>query len=1117
MLIRFFFVLAIMLSCVSEYTYSQACTISGGGGTISAGTSQTYSLDAGCNPCRNCNSPNFWFISWGGTGSITIGGTTYTTSPVSINGSSNLTVLYNLAGNYTISWEWGSSTCSPSCPGGGATFGPTVTVNCATPSACWNGTSICESAGLLNLNTLLCGSAATGGTWSGTGVTGNNFDPTGRGGQTIAITYSVGTAPCDDSETHNITVETPADACWNGTTLCENDPSFDLTTLLCGTATSGGSWSGTGITGNNFNPNGLGGQTIAVTYSVGTAPCDDSETHNIIVTEQPNSPNGSDNSFSSCITPYCVDLNAGRSCISGVLNWYTTPTPTAATTTIANPANECTSVNTTYYGFCYDASQTTNCQFSDSLETIITITTKPDPCWTSFGTICETNNFYGLNFQLCASSTTGGIWSGPGVTGNSFNPVGLGGQTIALTYTVGTPPCDTLETHNITIVNTPSTPTGGNSSITNCGIECINLNQGHTCATGNLNWYTTPNPNSATVPVASSNNICPNANITYYGFCYENTNPNNCQFSDSIETVITILPESDPCWLAPDTICENNGLINLSSLLCATATTGGSWSGPGIFGSNFSPIGRAGQNVYITYTVGTPPCDTSYTDTITVLPVTDACFNPVSPLCESDPPINLNTWLCASATSGGTWSGTGVTGNSFDPTGLGGQIVNITYTVGVSPCVSTETHPIQVSIQPDPCWNPIGTICQSEAPVNLNTLLCPTGVSGGTWSGTGVTGNTFDPAGLGGSTIPITYTVGPPHCNNSETHNFTIANKPTTPAGGDYDLTICGSGCINLNQGRSCSQGSLQWYNISNPTLATAPVVTPTNICPNSDITYYGFCVSSTNPTDCQFSDWVETRVTVIPKSDPCWNSPAIICDNGGLINLNDWLCASSTLGGEWSGQGITGNTLDPLLFGDQAISITYKVGTYPCDTFQTQDVIISRSDPSFETSNFCFGEYNQVMVTGVQRGIFTLHNVITGSPIIDNNTGVISNASLNAIYTIQYKTYTPCVDSSSIDVRVLDCDSLAPILFVPNSFTPDSDGFNDKFIPVAENLEDYTLYIFNRWGQLLFETNQLHEGWDGMYNGMKCPIDSYVWRITYKEFNSAIITSKFGHVNIIR
>ena len=92
-------------------------------------------------------------------------------------------------------------------------------------------------------------------------------------------------------------------------------------------------------------------------------------------------------------------------------------------------------------------------------------------------------------------------------------------------------------------------------------------------------------------------------------------------------------------------------------------------------------------------------------------------------------------------------------------------------------------------------------------------------------------------------------------------------------------------------------------------------------------------------------------------------------------------------------------------------------------------------------------------------------------------------------------------------------------LFYVPNSFTPDNDGINDLFFATGKDIdiENYTMQIYDRWGIMLFETNDIKKGWDGTYKGKAVPADVYVWKIVSKEKYSPIIHEDVGHVNLIK
>ncbi len=104
-----------------------------------------------------------------------------------------------------------------------------------------------------------------------------------------------------------------------------------------------------------------------------------------------------------------------------------------------------------------------------------------------------------------------------------------------------------------------------------------------------------------------------------------------------------------------------------------------------------------------------------------------------------------------------------------------------------------------------------------------------------------------------------------------------------------------------------------------------------------------------------------------------------------------------------------------------------------------------------------------------------------------------IYNVTLYAIYRGLGMT---CIDSMSMNVTINDFESL----YIPNAFTPNGDNDNDVFYVYANDITDFQLYIFNRWGNLIFETNDLKKGWDGKVKGDKSPDGVYTYRVVYKK-----------------
>jgi gliding motility-associated-like protein len=105
------------------------------------------------------------------------------------------------------------------------------------------------------------------------------------------------------------------------------------------------------------------------------------------------------------------------------------------------------------------------------------------------------------------------------------------------------------------------------------------------------------------------------------------------------------------------------------------------------------------------------------------------------------------------------------------------------------------------------------------------------------------------------------------------------------------------------------------------------------------------------------------------------------------------------------------------------------------------------------------------------------------------------------------------CTDTAFYTVEI-DNDLL---IYVPNTFTPDNDEYNQQFKPViASQITAYHLSIYNRWGEILFESFDKNVGWDGTYNGTIVQNGTYIWTAVVSTNGTNKIV-KNGHVNLIR
>jgi len=119
--------------------------------------------------------------------------------------------------------------------------------------------------------------------------------------------------------------------------------------------------------------------------------------------------------------------------------------------------------------------------------------------------------------------------------------------------------------------------------------------------------------------------------------------------------------------------------------------------------------------------------------------------------------------------------------------------------------------------------------------------------------------------------------------------------------------------------------------------------------------------------------------------------------------------------------------------------------------------------------------------------------------------------------YTLRSTSPPRCTIEEVVVVR----EHCPPRVFVPNAFTPDGDGMNDGFMPVAYSVKWLRFEIFNRWGESIFDSSD-EKGWNGMVKGEIAQDGVYNWRFTFMPYRDLFGTmgpeeTVTGHVTLLR
>lgn len=613
----------------------------------------------------------------------------------------------------------------------------------------------------------------------------------------------------------------------------------------------------------------------------------------------------------------------------------------------------------------------------------------------------------------CPGQCTNLTVNATGATGYNWSSVPAGGPypnshtisvcpTVTTTYTVDVlGVCGAVTSSSFTVnVNTNSTAPTSISATSNpiCSGNSTTLTvNGGSLGTGaTWNWYT-GSCGGTLVGTGSTISVSPGTTTTYYVRAEGTCNTTTCATVAVTVNTPSIAPTS--ATATPNPICVGSSTsltVNGGSLGSGANWQwySGSCGGTSVGSGSTITVSPGTTTTYFVRAVGTCNSTTCQSVTVTVNPVVNPAWTNPSPICAAAGSINLNNLI--TGTTGGTWSGTGVSGSNFNPSS-GSQ--SVTYTVGSAPCVQTQTHTITVIPDVNPAWTSPSPICAAAGNINLNSLI--TGTTGGSWSGTGVSGTTFNPASGSQS---VTYTVGTSPCQETQTHTITVL-PDVNPSWTNPSPVCAASGNINLDNLVTGTTGGA-WSGTG---------VTGNMFDPNSGTQAITYTVG-TSP--CQET---QTHTINVSTFDASWTNPGPICEGATPIDLSTLITGSG--GGSFSGTGVTGNNFDPSGLGGTNISITYTVGAAPCTETLTHSVTINNDDDAsfnYASTTYCEADNNPIpTITGTNGGQFN----ISPTGTINASTGEIDIALTGVgTYTIYYNTNSagntcPSVDSVQITI----------------------------------------------------------------------------------------------------
>ncbi|GAB5426307.1 MAG: hypothetical protein Crog4KO_34540 [Crocinitomicaceae bacterium] len=564
--------------------------------------------------------------------------------------------------------------------------------------------------------------------------------------------------------------------------------------------------------------------------------------------------------------------------------------------------------------------------------------------------------------------------------------------------------------------------------------------------------------------------IPPVGNNTY---TVTGTDANGCQNTDQVDVTVNALPIVDAG--ADQTVCEGDQVT-----LNGSGATSYLWDNGITDGIAFTPaVGTT------TYTVtGTDANGCQNTDqvdvTVNPLPIVDAGADQI--VCDGEQVTLTGAGAIAYSWDNGVMNGIAFT----PPVGL------TTYTVtgtDANGCENTDQIDVTVNALPMVNAGPDQEVCVGEQ-VTLNG----TGASMYVWDNGITDGVAFTP-NLGTTTYTVTGTDAN-GCINDDQVDVTVNPLPVVNAGPDQ--SGCENASITLN---AVGSQNIAW---NNGVFNGVPFMQPVGVM--------NYVVYDTLSTGCSASDTVQVEIFQNPVVSA---NDAEVCPNEGVV-----LNGSGAVSYTWNNGIQDGETFYPTVTNEYIVTgtdangctgrdtVTVNVHEAPDADFNILQLSLTTLDPTTGFENLSTGAVSYEWEFGDGSGTNTEFEPTHTFP--DDGPGE---------YEIILTAYSAegCPAQAVKYIHVFQDYTI----YVPNTFTPDGNGANEIFKPVLTGFDpnDFELLIFNRWGDLIFESHNMEVGWDGTFAGQDYQTQDgvYTWKITAGiEFTND--TKIFvGHVTLLK
>lgn len=450
---------------------------------------------------------------------------------------------------------------------------------------------------------------------------------------------------------------------------------------------------------------------------------------------------------------------------------------------------------------------------------------------------------------------------------------------------------------------------------------------------------------------------------------------------------------------------------------------------------------------------------------------------------------------------------------------LGNQIgVYTLLNVSDSGCINTAAGSDSIKISPIPSVVSIyggNTYCEGDPVFPVEVAVEGSGMINVTYTLEGVSNTvsgSSDTLTLGQNEgIYIVTGISDDYCSNTASLNDEIVIHPLPVVNAGSDVIVCDGNAIVLS---GSGAFGYQWDNGISDGIPFYPVATQmytvtgtdNNGCVNTDdvnvifeelpeVSFTADLTEGCAPLTVQFTNTTpgnpvscEWQFETAGTQNNC-GTVSTVFEQSGLVDV--------TLTVTSSNQCVNSVTYDDYIY----------IEADPVASFTASETALLSLETEVYFQNNSTGAVNYLWNFGDGSAEEEGQNAVHEFP---------SSATGN--YEVYLVAYSPlnCVDTARVLIQIKE----ELIFYIPNSFTPDGDEYNNVFQPVFTtgfDPFDLTIVIYNRWGEMVWESFDPQAGWDGTYHGKPVPQGTYTWQLEFKMADTDERRQYSGHVTVLR